>query len=402
MNSTVLIKSSGIGNYQCLRLDEKGSELFVGDSERLSEMAERSSLVLVAPADAISLRRANFDDSERKILRQTIPYSLEEDLAEDVDTLHFSLGAIADNSVPLAIVKRDALQQWLDDLQQHDVEIQQLVPELQLLPLPNKGWTLLITDEQWLLRYSESEGFAMEADNASLAMQLLLDDNDELPGSLDVYCPQEQQPVILSQLPEMLRGIVEWHDEDYWQLIADGFKQQATLKTRAINLLQGDYALSLPWQKWWKNWRLVALLLLAATLFQLVSTFTANQVLDNRNLELRAEIEKVYRSVVPRGAIMDPERQLRRKVSALKGSSGGGFVVLLDQVGRELAKIDGLVLQSLNYTEKQSEIRLTVLANTFDDVETVRGELEKRGLTAELTGSSAEGNKTRARLRIRG
>ena len=402
MNSTVLIKASGIGNYQCLQFDGQDSELFVGDGERLSSVAEQASLVYIAPAEAISLRTVSFDGAERKMLRQTIPYSLEDDLVDDVDTLHFALGTVADNTVPLAIVNRQPLQQWLDDLQQQGVEVQQLVPELQLLPLPANGWTLLVDEQQWLLRYSEQEGFALEADSARLAMQLLLDETDELPQSLQVYCPPEQQALVLNQLPELLRGVVEWKDDDYWQLIAEGFKQQAATPGGTINLLQGDYALRLPWQKWWKNWRLVAVLLLAATLFQLVSTFTAKQILESRNLELRTEIEQVYRTVVPRGAVMDPERQLRRKLNALKGSGGAGFVSLLDRVGQELAKVEGLVLQSLNYTEKQTEIRLTVLANTFDDVETVRTKLEQLGLSAELTGSSAEGSKTRARLRIRG
>ena len=45
---------------------------------------------------------------------------------------------------------------------------------------------------------------------------------------------------------------------------------------------------------------------------------------------------------------------------------------------------------------------MTILASGFNDVETARANLEKLGLKAELTGSNAEGDKTRARLRVRG
>jgi type II secretion system protein L len=397
----MLLKPGGIGNYQCLRLDEADGEVLVADAERLAEVAEGATLVCIAPAAAVSLRKVRFDSHERKILRQTIPYALEEDLVDDVDDIHFALGTPTEDRVPLALVKREPLQAWLHELREQALDVQQLIPELQLLPLVNKGWTLLVADGQWLLRYCESEGFAMEADNARLAMQLLLDEADELPESLQLYCPSEQQSAVVQQLPEMLRGIVQWHGDDYWQLIAAGYRQQSATRAGLINLLQGEFALNLPWQKWWKHWRLVAVLLVAAIMVHLLATFTRMQVLEARNIELRTEIETTYRSVVPRGAVMDPERQLRRLLNTLKGSNSEGFIVLFDPVGRELSSIQGLSLQSLNYTEKQAEIRLTVLANSFDDVETVRARLEKRGLNAALEGSNAEGDKTRARLRIR-
>ena len=133
-----------------------------------------------------------------------------------------------------------------------------------------------------------------------------------------------------------------------------------------------------------------------------LTTVTELQVLENRNGELRAQIEQAYRKAIPRGAVLDPEKQLRRQVNVMTGASGQGFVSLLGQIGPVLGAVDGLILQSLNYNEKQSEVRLTIVAASFDDVETARADLEALGLKAELTGSSSEGDKTRARLRVRG
>ena len=170
----------------------------------------------------------------------------------------------------------------------------------------------------------------------------------------------------------------------------------------AINLLQGQFAAKLPWKKWWQSWRTVAVLLIAVVIIQMGVRYTQLVVLDDRNIALRAAIEKQYRQAVPKGALMDPERQLRRKVNALKGSASSNLMSMLVQIGPVLKATDGISLQSLNYNEKQSEFRITILASGFDDVETVRANLENLGLTAELTGSNADGNSTRARLRIRG
>ncbi len=405
MSTTLLIKPCGIGNFEWISLGANSLEETVGDIERLAQARDAAgSAIYLVPSEAITLRDVTFDDSERKLLRQTLPYSLEDDLVDDVDELHFSLGAIEDNQVSVALIKSDLLQQWTEEFSQQEIDIQQFIPELLMLPLAENSWSLLIQPQTWLLRYGDNKGFTIDASSAGLALQLLLDESEQLPESLAVFGAGDNQAAILNQLPDLLSGIVEWRDDNYWQMVAAAMTTQNAAKSSKsplINLLQGDFAPSLPWNKWWKYWRVAAILLLAATVLQLFSGYIRLNALEDVNTDLRVEIERSYRTAVPRGAVLDPEKQLQRQVNALKGQSGAGFVGLLQNIASVVVATEGLNVQSLNYTEKQSEVRLTVLANNFNDVETMRANLEKQGLEAELTGSSAEGEKTRARLRIR-
>ncbi|WP_101757509.1 type II secretion system protein GspL [Oceanicoccus sp. KOV_DT_Chl] len=408
MASTLLIKPCGIDNYEWLSIDQKQTivgdplaELQVGDGERLAQAcAANSDAVFLVAAEAVSIKEVAFDEHERKLLRQTIPYTLEEDCLEDVDNVHFALGKVGESTVPLALVSRRIIEESLAGLERQEIAITQLVSELFYLPVADNSWTLMVEADRWLVRVGAYHGFAMDAETASFALQLLLDEAEELPLQLTVYCAADREQAVLNQLPEMLRGIADFQIQDYWQIIADGV-MQSQLKAKAINLLQGDFAPSLPWKKWWMHWRIAGFMFLAVTVLQFASVYTQKTILESRNVELRAQIERAYRSAVPVGAVMDAEKQLRRKVNSLKGSAGTGFVGLLAQVGEVVASIDGLSVQSLNYTEKDSEIRLTILAAGFNDVETARAKLEKLGLKAELTGSNAEGDKTRARLKVR-
>ena len=119
MNSIIVIKPCGIDNYEWLVAQKKSAaapQLIVGDGERLQAQCEQAANVtLLANAENITLKTVAFESHERKLLRQTIPYSLEDDCIDDIEEQHIALGDIAGNSVSLAIIKRDTLDESLID-----------------------------------------------------------------------------------------------------------------------------------------------------------------------------------------------------------------------------------------------------------------------------------------------
>ncbi|EAW30291.1 general secretion pathway protein L [marine gamma proteobacterium HTCC2143] len=405
--STILARQCGNGNFEWYEIDGSqpdptgdDASFFTGDGEYLREkIADGVRLVMLLAAEDVVVKTVVFDNHERKLLHQTIPYSLEDDSVDDVDGLHFSLGSAEANTVPLAIVSKKILERIIFELKSDGIEADQLESELHAIPIDAGSWSIVVEDRRWLVRSGNHEGFSLQPTIAGQALEILLESNDELPQHLTIYCQPEQQSEVLSIIPERLQSAIDWKIANYWQVMSKGHTNH---QKNAINLLQGQFAAKLPWKKWWQSWRTVAVLLIAVVIIQMGVRYTQLVVLDDRNIALRAAIEKQYRQAVPKGALMDPERQLRRKVNALKGSASSNLMSMLVQIGPVLKATDGISLQSLNYNEKQSEFRITILASGFDDVETVRANLENLGLTAELTGSNADGNSTRARLRIRG
>ena len=117
---------------------------------------------------------------------------------------------------------------------------------------------------------------------------------------------------------------------------------------------------------------------------------------------MRVEVSQALYREHPRGKIVDPERQLRRRVDALRGQSSEGFTRLFFNVAKVIAAADGVVLQSMTYNDNRAEINLTLLAGSFREIEIIRTNIEKQDMKAELTGSSNDGGKTRARLRVKG
>ncbi|MBL4826482.1 MAG: hypothetical protein JKY66_01985 [Spongiibacteraceae bacterium] len=260
MNATVLAKQCGLDNYQWLTLGASADSVQCGDSEALVQSClPDSHLVLIASTQDTSLRKVAFEAHEKKMLRKTIPYSLEDDLLDDVDDLHFALGEIQEQAIVVAWIKKTQLEQRLSHFQEQGVDVQLILPELPLLPCEEKSWTLLIDDERWIVKSDNNQGFSLEVANAGLALQLLLDEAEELPESLVVYQGGSEQSFILSHLPELLRGIVEWRDAGYWQVIAVACQEDFSPHAKRLNLLQGDYERKLPWKQWWLTWRIAAI-----------------------------------------------------------------------------------------------------------------------------------------------
>jgi general secretion pathway protein L len=192
-----------------------------------------------------------------------------------------------------------------------------------------------------------------------------------------------------------LRGIVEVEK-------LPTLSAQSTAPT--LDLLQGRFARRLPWQRWAELWRVPAIAAAVAIVVQFMVAGFQHHQLQKENIALRQQVEQIYRTVEPAGAVVDAERQLQRKVKALQGSQGSAVLPLLQRLGGAIKSIDGITIQTLGYSEKQNELRLNIIAGSFKDVESLRAAIVTAGLDAQLVSSSADGDaanpKTRAQLRI--
>lgn len=368
----------------------------VGSVDEFAALPEnrQAELVLAVPGEKVRLQVVSFAAHERRLLRQTVPFSLEEDLLDDVAAQHFALGPIDGEQVPVAVVGQQWFADWLGRCRQAGLDIKHAVPETLLLPWQPDTWSLRPEGSRWLIRVDRWRGFALEAETAQLALQILLDDAESLPQQLIVWTDAAPDEQALAEwrnhLPEMLRGIAA----------VQQWPGAAATAAPSIDFLQGAFARRLPFQRWWSQWRFPAIALAAAVLVQFVVAGIQHHRLQKENLALRQQVEQIYRGVEPAGAITDAERQLRRKVDALRGTQGGAVLPLLERLGGALESIDGIAIQTLGYSEKSGEIRLNIVAASFKDVEALRAAIARTGFDAQLVSSNADGAKTRAQLRI--
>src|SRR5579864_7035395 len=69
-------------------------------------------------------------------LQQVVPYALEEQLADDIDDLHFAIGKRAADSsrTPVAVVRRSLMDEWLGTLKSGGLNPESMYADSDLLP----------------------------------------------------------------------------------------------------------------------------------------------------------------------------------------------------------------------------------------------------------------------------
>jgi type II secretion system protein L len=362
--------------------------------EQLAALAagRRGTLIFAVPGTALRLQELAVSPSEKRHIVRSLPFLLEEEFASDIEDLHFASVPLGRDRLAVASCEHALMQEWLETVDALAPGAQ-FIPEPLLLPWREGEVTVVIEADLVVVRSGEAEGFSVECGLAPAMIEAACAGR-EAPA-LVVY--GEQQDRDIEQLPESLRQQVQWRTGGF------GAALMLSEETRnPFDLRQGSYGRSLPVERWWKNWRVAAGLFGAAFALQVAGSWAGYSALEEENLALRQQREALYREAVPRGAIQDPERQLRSQLASLRGQSqGAGFVSLMDRIGRAVNAQRGAQLASINFSDKTGEVRFSVMAADFAAVESIRNRLVEAGLEAETENSNTQGDRVRARLKVR-
>ena len=364
----------------------------VADSVRATLSQRRLKVCFAAPGADVRLLTLAVAAEEKKHLSQSLPFMLEEQVAADVDNLHFSYTPLEGDTYAAAIVAKAKMAEWQSLLADFP-DIRLWLPEPMLLPWQADEWCLVMEAEKAIVRVGQCEGFTLERDLINPVLQGVLSDAG-VPQAVIVY--GEDQAADIALLPEALRERVQWRRGNLCAALL-----LSELPEVRINLLQGQFAPRLPLALWWQQWRAVAAVFAAAGIIHLAASYAEYRSLSEQNVALRTAVEESYRQAIPRGAVVDAEKQLQRQLE-LAGGSGqpSGFIGLIERVGGAIAGMPGTTIASINYNDKGNEMRLNIVAADFEGVEQLRSRMSEAGLEAIMESSSTQGDRVSARLRV--
>lgn len=352
-------------------------------------------VVVLVPGAEVSVAEARVPGRNRQRLLRAIPYALEEQLATDVEELHFALGpASEEGQYPVAVVERESMDAWTALLREYGIQAEQLIPETLALP-SDVGWSLMVDGETVLVRSGDYAGFAVDTDN--------------LPVLLSLFQAKQQAPetarVFGSTILDLGAVDVEFIDERVQPLevLARGWAQ-----TPGINLLQGAYSRREEWGRLLRPWKASAALLLAGVILAGVLTGLNYFHLSQQSEQLSAEIEDVFRKAFPRAKrIVNPRAQMEQKLKQLRHQAGGGntdFLAMFAETASVVRATKGINVNGASY--RNGRLDLELQADSLQILDSLKQSLVSSGsMSAEIQSASTEADqkvKSRMRVQVKG
>src|SRR5579864_8600526 len=119
--------------------DPRGNPTSQPQAGPLSMAAPRASgrrICVLVPGSDVLLTEPDVPLKAGTKLQQVVPYALEEQLADDIDDLHFAIGKRAADSsrTPVAVVRRSLMDEWLGTLKSGGLNPESMYADSDLLP----------------------------------------------------------------------------------------------------------------------------------------------------------------------------------------------------------------------------------------------------------------------------
>jgi len=371
----------------------------------LHTMATGRKVALLVPAGEVSFFDVPLPAGNEIRLQQLAPFALEDQVSQDIDTLHFAVGArdAASGTVPVAVMERAQMQQRMERATALQLAPNAVYAESDLAPVLPGHVTMLVAGEQLLLRNDQSRPLVLPAADPSLALDMLLGTAETISQiHLTVYVgPGDWQKY--SQVLEPLRERVASFKV---QLSSGGILAQLAQGlafSAPINLLQGDFKPRSSARGNWQAWRWVAGLAAALLVLHGAGSWWQLHTLRKASAQAQAAMAQLYGSIFP-GQRMGsaPRRALEQRLAAVAGGGGsqGELLHLLAAVAAAKQNVPVTQLQSLNFKPGSMQLKLT--APDAATLEQFNQALRASGYQAELTSGTARGAVYEGQIELKG
>ncbi|MGH8230312.1 MAG: type II secretion system protein GspL [Steroidobacteraceae bacterium] len=384
--------------------DEHGQALSaprVGPLAQAAGEAAGRRIAAIVPSSDVLMTAVELPSKGGVRAQQVAPYALEEQLAADIETLHFAVGSRDDVSgrTAVSVVTRTLIEQWLATLNAEGLVPEVLCAEAALLP-DNPGHTVALLDADTVsVRRAGQPPTSLPADDLATTLEAA-------PGAHLV-----EDNLIIYATPQ------DWHRHAAG---AEALRERcASLKVQLlnagplpllapqlthghyVNLLAGDFALKKSFGSDWRRWRLAAAL--AVALFAVHIAGLSLELLQQQRSEraLDSAIGELARRSIPgdtgTGAVRS---RVEQRLLAAQGEGGNsGLLSALAALAQAISGVSGASVQSLSYREGGLDLKLK--ASDAASLERVDQALRSGGWQADLTSGAVAGSGYEGRVQMR-
>lgn len=335
---------------------------------------------------------------------QVVPFALEEQLASDVEDLHFALGKRIDDrpGTPVAVVARDHLDAWLASALLAGLQVESVYAETALLPTTPAGVTLLIESSRVYVLREGTTGAVLDVEPLIEGLQLALAAGEEAREHVTIYLTED----VYEHERDLLEGLREFTASLQLKLLPDGalpLLAAGTVQKGPVNLLQGSYTVKKKVRISFQPWRYAAIL--AGVFVTMHLGLTGWKLVDLKRSEKQADenIVQMYQLAMP--GLPVPEtaairKQLEMRLDALRGSSpASGIMVSFATLSEAMAQAPGTSIEAFAFRDNITDLRL--LVPSVDALDKIQHVSVEKGMSAQIQSATPRDSKIEGRLQLK-
>lgn len=371
---------------------EQNAVLASGELESPDELAQlkqqsrRCITTLVLPGQDVLLKQVELPAGSRRHLERVIPFALEEELASDIEDLHFSWPQTVSKSaasIPVAVISRDCMTRWRDWCQQAGIEADHWYPEQLLLPYQADHWSALQMGDELVVRTGVWQGFTLESVHLAEVMPML-SAQWPTPAAIDhfgeIQWPQPPSPLQAADIEVPLSALAQ--------------------TSSALELRRGEFTQARKRQHR-INWKPFAVAASVAFVLAVGGNLLRAYQLSSQADELQRQAEQLFLAAFPnKSRIVNLRAQLQQELTALGASATTqqSALAILDALQPAFASQPDMQLELMRYQD--GELRLQALAKSFAQFEQFQRVAKEAGLNVRQGALNNRGEQVAGSLTI--
>ena len=384
----ILLHAQDLTHPSWVVLDAAGQVLQTvlhGDPVTLSAEAKNRTAIVIVPAEDVLLTSVTLPKMSRARLLQAIPYALEEQIIEDVETMQFAAGEYhANEKLAVAVTSRAKMSEWTALLKSFAITPDVMIPAIFALPCSEGIWHACVNDVA-AVRTGVASGFACDKINLAEMLSLAIANADLLPqeiaftnihGTLQLSLQVAVQEKIITS-----------------EQLMESMAQQAAVMP-PLNMLQGDFqqkkARGMP--KMTNLIRTAAYLGVAWLALMFLYPVISFAILDQRARDIKSQIAVIYKKQFPNSSsIVAPKERMQQKLNKLSsGISDNHLLTMMANIGTGLSQASGVILKRMDFQNNVMTLEISAgssgVFSDFTDALTRQG-LQVKQQNANLSGA---------------
>ena len=366
-------------------------------------------LHFILPASDFSYLVAEVPAKQVRYIHQTLPFIIEESLAEDIEEMHLVVGErLSPQNFPVFVARKQVMSDWYESAGNIQIPLYGLYLDATLVQSDSHDIAVLFDGDDVLV-YGHGitcvrtlvpnlvTHLELLSSNRSDSMSLLVFINDDV---------REDHSVVLAQL-EHLDNIsceVETFSASPFELLSSSFmagQDSVNLCSKEFPGSQQSKATGI------SKWLPLAAVVLLGFLIQIGFDLAEAHLHQRQAEQYRQQSAAIYKNLFPNERIVaSPRRQLEGKLrNAGNSSLDGSFLAMLGEAGYQLSRHpqkSRMTLNNMQYSEQRRQLAMEVSAPSLEDLDTFKQSISQSGYQVSIGSAIREENAVRGKLTVQG